>query len=220
LFTLVRIPGKNRGVNFHRPALFEGHEFAVFEGAADPAEVSALAHETASLLLAHVKNAPAEVVDRAIELTDENGLDIAAELWSKTSAHSLPGSLWRMYLVRAYIRQQPEYTSDVYTRGVAKLSTADAMIAGAATPTGPEEIRALADQILRGAFAGDFGLALSRTASFCRVSAAGCLALADDYDVISHKENVDFLTTQAATLTKTATELANCARAWRSGSLT
>jgi hypothetical protein len=207
-------------VNFHRPAFFEGHEFAVFEGAADPAEVSALAHETATLLLAHVKNAPAEVVERAIELTDENGLDIAAELWSKTSAHSLPGSLWRMYLVRAYIRQQPEYTSDVYTRGVAKLTTADAVIAGAATPTGPEEIRALADQILRGAFQGDFGLALDRTASFCKVSASGCLDLADEFDTVSAKEKVDFLTTQAATLSKTANELSTCARLWRTGSLT
>lgn len=207
-------------MNFHRPAFFEGHEFAVFEGAADPAEVSALAHETASLLLAHVKNAPAEVVDRAIELTDENGLDIAAELWSKTSAHSLPGSLWRLYLVRAYIRQQPEYTSDVYTRGVASLATADAVIAGAATPTGPEEIRALADQILRGAFEGDFGLALDRTASFCRVSAAGCLKLADEYEALAQKDRVDFLTTQAATLAKTATELTHCARLWRAGSLT
>jgi hypothetical protein len=206
-------------VNFHRPALFEGHEFAAFEGSADPAEVSALAHETATLLLAHVKNAPAEVVDRAIELTDENGLDIAAELWSKTSPHSLPGSLWRLYLVRAYIRQQPEYTSDVYTRGVDRLTTADLVIAGAATPTGPQEIRQLADQILRGAFEGDYGLALDRTAAFCRVSAAGALALADDYDLIANKDRVDFLTAQAATLTKTAVELTACARLWRSDSL-
>lgn len=206
-------------MTFHRPALFEGHEFAVFEGAADPAEVSALAHETAALLLAHVKNAPTEVVDRAIELTDENGLDIAAELWSKTSAHSLPGSLWRLYLVRAYIRQQPEYTSDVYTRGAARLATADPVVAGAASPTGPDEIRALADQILRGAFEGDFGLALERTAAFCRVSAAGCLDLADDYDVVARAEAIDFLATQAATLSKTAAELSQCARLWNSGKL-
>jgi hypothetical protein len=206
-------------MSFHRPALFEGHEFAAFQGSADPAEVSALAHETATLLLAHVKNAPAEVVDRAIELTDENGLDIAAELWSKTSAHSLPGSLWRLYLVRAYIRQQPEYTSDVYTRGVDKLATADAVVAGAATPTGPEEIRALADQILRGAFEGDYGLALDRTAAFCRVSAAGCLALADEYENLANTERAAFLTTQAATLTATASDLATCARSWRAGSL-
>lgn len=207
-------------MNFHRPALFEGHEFAAFEGSADPAEVSALAHETATLLLAHVKNAPAEVVDRAIELTDENGLDIAAELWSKTSPQSLPGSLWRLYLVRAFIRQQPEYTSDIYTRGADRLTTADPVIAGAATPTGPDEIRALADQILRGAFEGDYGLALDRTAAFCRVSAAGALGLADDYDLVANKDRVDFLTAQAATLTKTAVELAACARLWRSDSLT
>lgn len=212
--------GENGNVNFHRPAFFEGHEFASFVGAADPAEVSALAHESASLLLAHVKNAPAHVVDRAIELTDENGLDIAAELWSKTSAHSLPGSLWRLYLVRAYIRQQPEYTSDVYTRGVAQLSTADPVIAGAATPTGPEEVRLLADQILRGAFAGDFGLALDRTAAFARVSAAGCVNLANEYDLTENQDKVSFLTTQASTLTRTAEQLTQCARLWRAGSLT
>jgi hypothetical protein len=207
-------------VNFHRPALFEGHEFAAFQGSADPAEVSALAHETATLLLAHVKNAPAEVVDRAIELTDENGLDIAAELWSKTSAHSLPGSLWRLYLMRAYIRQQPEYTSDVYTRGASALHTADPVVAGVAAPTGPDEIRALADQILRGAFEGNFGLALQRTAAFCRVSAAGCLSLADEYERLGTHDKVDYLTTQAVTLSTTASELSQCARLWSAGSLT
>jgi hypothetical protein len=205
--------------NFHRPAMFGGHEFAAFEGSADPAAVSALAHETATLLLAHVKNAPADVVDRVIEFTDEHGLDIAAELWSKTSAHSLPGSLWRLYLVRAYIRQQPEYTSDVYTRGVDKLATADAVIAGAATPTGPAEIRALADQILRGAFEGDYGLALDRTAAFCRVSAAGCLEAASEYDLVDSDDRVAFLTQQAATLSNIGAELDSCARLWRTDSL-
>ena len=39
---------------------------------------------------------------------------------------------------------------------------------------GPEELLALADEILRGVFEGDLGLALDRAAAFCRVTADGC----------------------------------------------
>ena len=205
-------------MSFHRPAMFAGHEFSAFEGASDPAAVSALAHESASLLLAQVKDAPTAVIDRAVELTDEHGLDLAAELWSQTGAHSLPGSLWRLYLVRAVIREQDAHMSHLYAVGNAVLHTADHVVAGAPTPAGPAEIRELADQILRGAFAGDYGHALERAAAFCRVTAAGCIEQAHENDA-TNADLAAALTTQGARLSTIGSELDVCARLWRSDNL-
>ena len=67
----------------------------------------------------------------------------------------------------------PRASSHLFQRGTEVLHTIDTAVAGAVIPTGPTEILALADEILRGAFRGDFGIALDRAAAFCRVTAAG-----------------------------------------------
>lgn len=218
----------------HKPALFAGHEFSAFEGAADPAQVSAVAHEVARALLARVRDDPDGVaLERAMAYVDQHGLDDLAELWSATSAHSLPGVLWRLYVVRDIIQRQAEQVAVMYARGVHALRTVDPVIAGAPTPAGPDEMNALADDILRGVFTGDFADALERAAAFCRVVAAGCLALADDADVAhplelsrsdasakaAHGERARALTQQASRLTHTAHEFATCAKLQRRGAL-
>lgn len=204
---------------FHKPALFAGHEFTAFRGGEDPAEVSFLAHESARALFARVRESgQPELVDRVVAFADENGIDVLAELWSSSSAHSLPGALWRMYLIRDMIVGNAEQTSILYERGVELSVTADPLVAGAPVPAGPEEMRALADRILRGAFVGDFSDALHRAAAFCRVLAHGCTSLADDAELM-HPERATALTTQAFRLIKTAAEFNICARLHREGSL-
>lgn len=205
-------------MDHHKPALFSGHEFAAFEGASDPAEVSALAHESAALLLAHAKGAPPLEIERVLDLADEAGLDALAELWSHVGPHSLPGSLWQTYLLRAVINQRADEMSIFYRVGSETLHTLDHVVAGAPTPLGPDEVRELVDNILRGGFTGDFGHALERLSSFCRVVAAGSLEQAHDADIVS-PERASQLTTQASRLTTMATQLGECARLWASGSL-
>lgn len=205
--------------DFHKPALFAGHEFTAFRGGEDPAEVSYLAHESARALLARVRDAQQpELVDRVVAFADENGIDVLAELWSASSAHSLPGALWRLYLIRDMIVANAEHTSIMYGRGVEISVTPDALVAGAPVPAGPGEMRALADRILRGAFEGDFADALHRAAAFCRVLAHGCTSMADDAELIN-PERATALTTQAFRLIKTAAEFNICARLHRDGSL-
>ena len=204
---------------FHKPALFAGHEFSAFQGGNDPAELNALAHESARALLARVReNASIEMLDRVVSFTDENGIDDLAELWANASPHSLPGSLWRLYLVRALIRAEAAQMSILFSRGLDVIHSADPVIAGAPSPAGPDEMRELADTILRGAFAGDFGNALDRAASFTRVLSAGCASLADESDLVN-PERASQLTTQASRLATTASEFNLCARLWRDGSL-
>jgi hypothetical protein len=120
--------------------------------------------------------------------------------------------------VRVMIRQDPEGVALLFQRGTEVLSTIDAVVAGAPTPAGPQEVTDLADRILRGLFEGDFAIALERAAAFCRVESAGASSIADDQDAAS-PERASELTTRALRLTTTADELTWCARMLRGGTL-
>jgi hypothetical protein len=204
---------------FHKPTQFPGARFETFKGGDDPAHINRVAHETAHALLARVRENPEpEVVDRLVSFTDENGIDAIAELWARSSAKSLPGALWRIYLIRLLIKQDPEGTSYLYQRGTELATTIDPVVAGASMPTGPTEITELADRILRGLFEGDFAVALDRAAAFCRIEAIGCTSVADDLDA-TEPERASELTTRALRFSQTAAELTSCARLWRNDSL-
>jgi len=204
---------------FHKPAQFGGGEFEAFAGGEDPAAVMRAAHESARTLLARAQHSedPA-VLDRLVSYTDEHGIDALAELWARSVPHSLPGALWRIYLVRAMIHQDPAGAAVLFQRGTEVLSTIDPVVAGAPTPAGPDEIEALADRILRGLFEGDFAIALERAAAFCRVAAAGASSIADDQEPVD-PDRARELTTRALRLTTIAEELTACARMARDGSL-
>ncbi|KAB1660325.1 DNA-directed RNA polymerase subunit beta [Pseudoclavibacter chungangensis] len=166
---------------FHRPVRVPLEAFEALLGGHDPADVTRVAHDTASALLNRARGErDAEVLDRMIAFTDEHGIDDIAEVWAPASAESLPGSLWRLYLVRESVKRDPEDASYVFRRGLEVDRGIGHVVAGAVTPTGPDEIVALTDEILRGAFTGDFSIALERAAAFCAVMSQGAAALAGD----------------------------------------
>lgn len=205
--------------DFHKPTLFGGREFEAFAGTRDPAATMRIAHDTARALLKRVRDSDdPSVIDRVVGFTDEHGLDALAELWALSGSHTLPGALWRLYLVRVMIRQDPEGVALMFQRGTEVLTTIDPIVAGAPTPAGPQEVLDLADRILRGVFEGDFAHALERAAAFCRVEAAGATSIADDQEAAS-PERATELTTRASRLAVTADELAVCARLARDGAL-
>jgi hypothetical protein len=204
---------------FHKPTLFSGSKFDSLQGGDDPAMVIRAAHESARRLMSRARETDdPEVVDRLVRYTDEHGLDALAELWARSGPHTLPGALWRLYLVRLLIHQDPAGVSLLFQRGTEVLPTIDALVAGAPIPAGPDEVTDLADRILRGVFDGDFALALDRAAAFCRVTAAGASSVADDQDAASPARATE-LTTRALRLTTTADELAACARLARDSAL-
>ncbi|MEO7349759.1 MAG: DNA-directed RNA polymerase subunit beta [Terrimesophilobacter sp.] len=204
---------------FHKPTKFSGSKFEEFEGGADPAHISRVAHETAQALLSRVRGNPDPVViERLVAFTDEQGIDAIAELWAQSSARSLPGALWRVYLMRTLIRQSPDAIAFLFQRGTEMTPTIDHVVAGAPTPAGPAEIVELADQILRGLFQGDFAIALDRAAAFCRLAAAGATSVADDGENTEPARSTA-LTTQALRLSETAADLSACSSLWRMHSL-
>src|ERR1700712_4809480 len=122
---------------FHKPTQYSGDKFDTFEGGEDPAQILRVAHDTAHALVRRAReNDDPEVLARLIAYTDEHGIDAIAELWARSSPRSLPGALWRIYLVRLLIRQDPEGTSLLFQRGSEGLQSNRTGGAGAAPPPG------------------------------------------------------------------------------------
>lgn len=172
--------------DFHKPITLTNQELEQIIGAADPKLIYELAHRTAHTLVSRIRENPnEEVLQRITEYSAEHGLEAIAELWSHSSAKSLPGTLWRIYNLHSFMRKSQKAAVSYYRHGlelvgssVTNLSGVDELVAGVAEPISPENISATADQILRGVFSGDFSIALVRAAAFCRLIAKGSAATA------------------------------------------
>ncbi|KTR94570.1 DNA-directed RNA polymerase subunit beta [Microbacterium testaceum] len=200
---------------FHKPIRRPAELFDRLFAADDPAEVSRVAHSTAHALLARVRADPSvDVVERLVAFTDDHGIDDIAELWSRSPARSLPGALWRLYLLQLMIHDDAATAALLYERGRVEMATVDPVVVGAPAPAGPEELVQLIDTILRGLFEGDFAVALDRAAAFCRVQASGSTHLADDYEN-TESERASALTTRALRLSTYAEDLSAAAALWR-----
>ena len=173
----------------------------------DPAEAAEAAHAAAvTVIEAGRADADPATTERLVRLVDELGLDTLAQLWSGRPARSLPGALWRMYLLREWVQRQPEAAAREYSAGML-VAPVNHVIAGVVEPPGIDEMRQLSDRILSGVFDGDLAIALERAAAFCRVIATGRAHL-EDGDV-----------TSAAAMIGTAEDLEVSARLWRDDAL-
>lgn len=205
---------------FHKPIRRPAELFDRLFAADDPAEVSRVAHSTAQALLSRVRADPTvDVVERLVAFTDDHGIDDIAELWSRSPARSLPGALWRLYLLQLMIHDDAATAALLFERGRVEMATVDPVVVGAPAPAGPEELVQLIDTILRGLFEGDFAVALERAAAFCRIQASGATHLADDYEN-TESERATALTTRALRLSTYADDLAAAAALWRRDALT
>ncbi len=183
-----------------------------------PAEVTEVAHQSAAVVLGVGRDAAdPEITARLVGLVDELGLDTIAELWSVMPARTLPGALWRLYALREWVTRSPAQASREYAAGM-RHTHLNHVVAGAAEPPGPKELRDLVDDILRRVYRGDLAVALERAGAFCRVVSAGRAELANDTDV-DDPERGRAETLQAATLLGTADDLDGAAADWRRGSL-
>src|SRR6476659_15124 len=89
-----------------RPALLGKVALETFGGAPDPAALAEAAHATASLLVESGRATSDEVARaRLVALVDEVGLDTIADLWAQRPPRSLPGALWRLYVLREWVQR-------------------------------------------------------------------------------------------------------------------
>ena len=183
-------------------------------GELDPALRGEIAHTTAAAIVHQARaSEDPEVVERLVRLVEDEGLDVVAALWADSSADTLPGALWRLYVLREWVRRDPATVAERFRLGVAAAPVHE-VVAGVVTPTGPDDVRAVADAVLSGVFAGDLAVALERGAAFCRVLAVGAAFDADYVDRVDAGHALQ-MTRGAASLVRTAEELEHAASLWR-----
>lgn len=154
--------------------------FEALVGESDPALVSEAADRAATLLVRGARASDDEqVARRVVELADTEGLETLAELWAGAPAESLAGSLWRLYVLRSWVHAAPQLAATEYDAGRATAQVAR-VVAGVADPPGPDQLRAMVDEAMRGIAGGDFADVLLRAAAFARVVAVGRAHLGHD----------------------------------------
>ncbi len=190
-----------------RPSFLEPAALEALGDRTDPVAALHAAHETAAVLLQRGRAAedPA-LVARLVALVDEIGLSTIADLWASRPARTLPGALWRLYLLREWMITDPSGAAREYAAGI-RFTEPNHAVAGV-DPPGPDEVRQVAHQILHGAFTGDFAVALERAAAFCRVVSSGRADIGERTSLA-----------QAARLQEVAEDLTACARLWRADRL-
>ncbi|MBV9829982.1 MAG: hypothetical protein JOZ82_00170 [Marmoricola sp.] len=147
--------------------------FEEIEGDVDPALLSEAADRVATALVRGARGqADRDLVERVVHLADTEGLETLAELWSGAPADSLAGALWRLYLLRSWVYADPRTAAAEFDVGRAHVPVGE-VVSGVVDPPGPDEVRALVDEVLGGVVVGDFADTLLRAAAFARVAAAG-----------------------------------------------
>ena len=198
-------------------------------GGMDPQDISEISHLSAAALLDRVRHSEdPDVVHRVLTLVETVGVDEIAELWSKSEPDSLPGILWRLYLLRTWMRTHRDSIARLWRVGEPVATSASAIAGVDQAPT-EEDIARTADSILSGAFTGDFAVALDRAAAFVDVVTLGLrieAKIMTTKAVQMHPESEKQIRTKAARLLHTAGNLSVTAKdfhhgaaLWRCGKL-
>lgn len=197
---------------FHRPTLRPAEALEQFAGGVDPLEAAEAAHRTAELVVGRGRDgADPQLTERLVHLVQELGLATVAEMWADRPARTLPGTLWRLYLLREWVLRQPEEVARLFGAGSGHAEVYRA-IAGVPEPPDPPALKALTEQILTGVFTGDLAVALERAAAFCHVMAVGLVEPGVEDIPAAQAE-------RGARMRDTADDLTASARLWRLGDL-
>ena len=171
-----------------------------------------MAEATAAAVITAGRDESATDTGRFVGLADEIGLDTLAELWREEEPHSLPGALFAVYLMRTWCRNDATMVARLWRAGRG-LAPAAEVVAGVEDDAGPDAMARLADDVLAGAYRGEFDVALERAAAFFRVVAEGRRALAVE------GEDGDADRDRAQRNDRAADGLTFAALRWRAGEL-
>ena len=168
----------------HRPMSRGSAFFDEITGGTDPAMLREAGDLAATILVRGAREAddPA-LAERIVHLAETEGLETLAEVWSGAPADTLAGSLWRLFLLRQWVYADPDRVATEFEAGQRRADVAR-VVAGVADPPGPDELRAMVDDVLRGISRGDFAVTLFRAAAFARIVAAGRAEMGES----SHEE--------------------------------
>ena len=148
-----------------RPAQLKPDQIELIEGGSDIAEASELAHTTASVIvpIGGVGELDEDVRARVLDVIADEGVDPLAESWVASPPESLPGILWRGYLLREWIRRFPHESEERFAAAKA-AEVVDSE--GLELILHPLDIQEGWDEVLAGDFQGDFAAVLRDSARF------------------------------------------------------
>ena len=165
---------------FRRPASLYPSVAESIPGDPDPSTSTDLAHDSARALLDGVfHSSDPEVVRRVVSLAADDGLTDLATLWSASPATTLPGALWRMYVLHTWVQRSGDEVARRYRAG-SRTVPGLRYLTGFAEPPEVSQVQETMDDILRGAFTGDLGLALRRAGAVATLLAHGTAHMADE----------------------------------------
>ncbi len=203
---------------FAKPLVIGPEYFDTIDGGVDPAEATAAGNRIAHLLVRGPQvSGDDALIERVLTLADREGLCSIAELWATALPDSLAGALWRLYLLRTWVHNEPQRAAREFAAG-RKWVPVDEVLAGVPDPPGPEEVCALADDVIRGVLRSDVDVAFDRAAAFAHIVAVGRAHLAPDRD-FDDFSSLSADTHSAAKLMETAKHLRNSARLERAQKL-
>lgn len=108
-----------------RPAMLDAEQAENIPGAEDGARSSEVAHLVAQTLLGIEKDSD-QNVQHLRELLESGGVDTVSELWSASPANTLPGTLWRLYLVYQWYLRDPDLVNERFQQGLSALEIGEA----------------------------------------------------------------------------------------------
>ncbi|MBW9216755.1 hypothetical protein KV102_18085 [Mumia sp. zg.B53] len=195
---------------FKKPLVAAPELFAARQADQDPVARAEAGARVAHLLVRGARDASDQATtERVLALADEHGLDLLAELWADAPGDSLAGALWRLYVLRTWVRRDAVQAAREFDAGKAHAPV-DEVVAGVVDPPGPQEVVALADAVVRGVVTNDLADTLDRAAAFARIVGVGRAALGED----DHGQAIS-----ASRLVDTAAALESAARNERRGNL-
>ena len=200
-----------------RPAMLDAARAETIIGDEDPASLAAVAHTAAWALMGIGDDTfTDEDVARLRDTVRARGIDTIAHVWSRSPEFTLPGALWRVYLLHEWYHRDPISVAQRYADG-----SRAPIIQGLEDPV---ELRPLSlimeevDSLLRGDLTDDdleyvFAQA-SRAMRVLAAGEAGALWIEDPTDPLAHR-----VTMRHSALLATADELDVAAREAAAGTL-
>ena len=200
-----------------RPAMIDAARAETIVGDEDPAAHAAVAHTAAWALMGVGDESFTDAdVARLRDTVRSVGVDVIAHVWSRSPEFTLPGALWRLYLLHEWYHRDPGLVESRYAQGLRAP-----IIQGLEAPVQVRPLRAVmqeVDALLRGDLTDDdLDGVLAQASRAMRVLAAGesgPLWIEDPTDPLAHR-----VTMRTSALLATADELDLAAREAASGTL-
>ena len=192
-----------------RPAMLDAEQAENIPGAEDAASSSEVAHLVAQTLLGIEKESD-ENVQRLRQLLESGGIDTVSELWSTSPASTLPGTLWRLYLVYQWYLRNPQLVNERFQQGLAALEIGDIFSREHSDKSVANLMDKLAALWQAQTSIAELAPLLDRVSDFLQVLASGVSA---EWIKDSRDELADAVTLRPQALLQTADDLKLSARA-------